>query len=489
MEPISALILLGVLTAASARTVSSGVTDVVAQAKGRTPPSLEKWRHNQKRKEARGEQPASEEPSPWKRRWHNAAEKHNAKAAQKHQADMEYLRDHGHENVAKRKKKLERRGNRRDAVNTRVAGWSSSSWDAIKQSTEAARERAAEREAWRENARRDNADDVGSSNSDADAAAGPDATVLPFQRPSSETEQPLDDETAARRRYDPDEITARWRDAISRGETTTNVLTVEQWNSLPQDTRDQLIAETIAAGHSPMLHSLDGTSTRLAPSNNKKKDVLSQTDSEHELVGDPDSPTRQVSVAELRRRRDAEERERQRAYEAAEAQAHREHAERMAQIQQSSTTNTGGTEDMNNTATEITDLDTAMSFSQETARYADTVGATLSDMTPQIEAAAKGLEAEAAQYEQGKASLEGEGFKSKVTGRFDTAADALHAAAQALRTAAQTVTEASEQVGTAGGEMRGAAKVFGDQQAVAEQIGAAAQDGGVSKRTDFYAPA
>ncbi len=425
MDPLSMLILLGIVTVTASRTVGSAVTDSIAQAKGHTPPSLEKWRSNQKTKEARGEKRAATEPSPWRRRWNNSIEYRNAKAAQKHQADMEHLRDHGGENVAQRKAKLERRTRRRDALNTRVAGWGASSWEAAKQAAENAKnthhERKTEKQAWRENNRRDSADPtpVNRDNTAAPAeTATPtpgsgDATVLPFHRPES-------DEAA---------LVARWRDAVASGESNPDVLTAEEWNSLPSATRDKLIAETQKAGFTPGEHRPDGTWSPL--------------------------PTTSATP-------------------------------------QNETHNSDGGTDMsttNTSTTEITDLDTAITFTQETAKYTDTVSAVLSDILAQLDAATSGLNAEAGQYEQGKASLSEEGFGSKVTGRFDSGSEALNAAAEALKTVAMTVTEATEQVGTAGGEMRGAAKTFSDQLALQEQIGAAAQDAGVSKRTDFYAPA
>ncbi|MBO0874514.1 MAG: hypothetical protein J2P19_14075, partial [Pseudonocardia sp.] len=125
----------------------------------------------------------------------------------------------------------------------------------------------------------------------------------------------------------------------------------------------------------------------------------------------------------------------------------------------------------------------------QTAKYTDDVGSTLDDSIAQITTAAEGLAAEAAQYEQAQASLSGEGFGEKVTGRFASAAEALQAAAEALKTSRDQIDSAKEQVSSAGSEMRSATKVFSDQQSVAESVAAAQQDAGVSKRTDFYAPA
>lgn len=147
-------------------------------------------------------------------------------------------------------------------------------------------------------------------------------------------------------------------------------------------------------------------------------------------------------------------------------------------------------EDLKNTsATEITDLDTAITYSGETAKYADTVSSTLEDILAQISAAASGLLAEADQYEQAKANLADEGFGPKLTARFDTGAEALRLAAEALKVAGDRVQAAGEQVAAAGSEMRAASQAFSDQLAVSESVGAAQADAGVSKRTAFYSPA
>lgn len=424
MDPITALILAGVLASVSFHTLGTAISDVFSSKNGDEPPSLTKWRENQQRKAERGEKRASAEPSPWRRRWDNAVEYRNAKAAQKHTARMEDVRDNGRENVDRHKQRLARRRARREAINTTVAGWGASSWEMAKRAAESARDNAKDRQG-RETSRGDKPEEPVSHEAE-DAVE--DGTVVPFQRPGESNE-------------------AQGQDEPSSSESTTE--------GVP--------------------HRQQGGATGQTPVNPETK-----------FVTDPDDPGRGVSIAELQRRRAAQER-----------QAEREHQERMARIQQggddeldtASNTDLGEDSEMssNTTTTEITDLDTATSFAQETARYADRVAATLADILGQLDTAAKGLDAESGQYEQGQASLEEEGFGSKVTGRFASSAEALHTAAEALRQAVTAVSDASEQVSTAGGEMRGAAKTFGDQQAVAEQIGAAAQDAGVSKRTGFYA--
>lgn len=179
MDPISALLFAIALTTVGAKTAASGVSDVIAQQKGTTPPSMEKWRGRQERRKARGEKPETE-PGPWRRRWRNNIEARNQKAAQKHEAKMEHLRDNGRGNVDKHKKKLERRAARREQVGTRLAEMGNSSWEATKQAAVDARDARAERKAWKENDRRDAGDAPDDGEDQEQTGPGGIAAVLPF---------------------------------------------------------------------------------------------------------------------------------------------------------------------------------------------------------------------------------------------------------------------------------------------------------------------
>ncbi|TDX84966.1 hypothetical protein [Amycolatopsis arida] len=187
MDPISAMLLAGVMAVLVTRTAASAVTDTIAQAKGKTPPSLEKWRKKQDARARRGEQ-VEADPGPWRRRWRNAVEYRNAKAAQKHQARMEFLRDHSREIVDRHKRRLEKRAARRDRIGATVAGWGNSSWEAAKHAAEQAREAHLERLAWKENERRsadpDDVPDTAQLDTDPTGDPGREAAVLPFRRPA-----------------------------------------------------------------------------------------------------------------------------------------------------------------------------------------------------------------------------------------------------------------------------------------------------------------
>lgn len=457
MDPLSALLLAGILSTLVTRTAGAAITDAMAQSRGKTPPSLEKWRARQKQRAARGER-AQEDPGPWRRRWRNAVEVRNAKAAQKHQARLEHIRDQGPEAVAKHKQRLQRRAQRWEAINSRVAGWGASSWSAAKQATEPVRERRREAQAWRENARRDQGDQ-----SDTDSLDTEGADILPFPD-SRQDEQVL--AFASRPRGDGTaEIT------VSTGEDGDSNITGDPrdpstWRGTDRYGRD------IQTGIGPSREVS-------RPGEGFESSVI--TDSDTELVGSAVSPERHI-VRQHQWQQDGDgDTEEEAPSNLLAFPGMHENNEQQDED--------GDTEmNTNSTATEITDLDTAIEFSQDTARYTDTVTATLSDIVAQLEAATQGLQAEAGAYDAAQGTLSGEGFSEKLTGRFDSAQEALHAAAEAVKQAANQVSAASEQVGTAGGEMRGATQVFSDQVALQEQIGAAQQDAGAAKRTDFYSP-
>lgn len=371
MDPLSALLLAGVLSALVTRTAGSAVTDAIAQSRGKTPPSLEKWRARQAQRSARGER-AQADPGPWRRRWRNEVEARNARAAQKHQARLDHIRDQGPDMVAKHKQRLQKRADRRDAIGTRVAGWGKTSWSAAKQTAERAAEPARERRAWRENARRDaraSQDTDTTTADDLDTDTGADVLPFPDRRQSTE---------------DGDVVHDSDRFALASPERQI----------VPDDRQHPTPADTDQDGDPTMTH---------AP-----------------------------------------------------------------------------------TTTEITDLDTAIMFSAETAKYTDTVSATLADITAQLAAAVQGLQAESGAYEGAEGNLIGAGFGSQITGLFGAGQAALNDAAEAVKQALDQVSAAADQVDTAGGEMRDANRVFGDQISVAESIGAARQYAGVARDTSFY---
>lgn len=140
-----------------------------------------------------------------------------------------------------------------------------------------------------------------------------------------------------------------------------------------------------------------------------------------------------------------------------------------------------------NTSTEITSLDTAIGFGEDSAKYTSTVIGEMADLPGLIETFAKGCTAEAQAYENAASQVD-EAFRgdSKAQAQFTAAAEALNAAAEALKTAATKVGEASEETATANGAMKTLVKFFTDKIGTREAINAEKENGGAAKSTDWY---
>lgn len=141
MDPISAMLVAGLLTVLFTKTAGSAVTDVAAQAKGKTPPSLEKWRGREEKRRGQGRK-ARSEPGAWQRRMQNAADRSNEKSAQKHQAKLDRLREQAPDNMAAHKDRLDRRQQRRDQARAAVGRFASNSWEQTKAGAAGLRQRA-----------------------------------------------------------------------------------------------------------------------------------------------------------------------------------------------------------------------------------------------------------------------------------------------------------------------------------------------------------
>lgn len=508
MEPLTAILLIGIMTVATVKTAGTAVNDGIASARGHTPPTQERWRVNEEKRRERGEKPRKD-PGGIRRIWQNQMEYAAEKSAKKHQGRMEYLADHGDEIAAGKRGRMERADRHRQAVGGVLARAGGSSWEAMKTAAQKAAEarrnhaeHATERQAWRENERRD-ADTAGWVDDDgrghprrysSESGSGwqlpvvygedgnpycvhPDGSWSPYESSSIEAEDAVADGTVVPfdRQSSPEQDDRRWRNDNRNRE----------WATGPQ------------SGPPTTQHNTA-----------RGEQAATETDPEHDRVRDPDRPGHTVSVAELQRRREEQSRERQRQHDAAEAQAAREHTERMAGARPANTDESKTEQDSTGSnaesaaqehqegtnmpqpqsgSTEITDLTTAQMRAKESQQYAGKVQAVLSDQLASIQAAIAGMQSEAQMQESGSGSLAGEGFTSRITGRFDSGAEKYHNAVAALQkqvTAAQT---ALEEVETAAAEMKTAAAFFGKQQSLADEVGAAKQDGGVSKRTDFYA--
>ncbi len=442
MDPLSALLLAVLLTSLGAKTVLAAATDAIAVARGKTPPSQERWQARQKARAARGEAP-EKDPGPVRRWWRNAVEEHNVKAAQKHQARMELLDENADANVARHKDKLRKRAERWDRVGAKISKLGSSSWDAAKNAAataaaktkdavEKAKEAYDEHQAWKENERR--SPDPAFSDSEPEPEpdyGGPDAEILPFRRPDTAdssgctwlllaSSQPCGDLVKPGDRFCPEHEAQSTRGC---GWASGN-------SDFPPCTEPRVANNVVfCAGHIAEYERRTGTTVPLPP-----KPVH-------------DSTTTDTATAE------------------------------------------GNTVSDNKKDTvEINDLDSAIAYCEATVRYTSgTITSTLGDLNAQLKAALDGLAAEATDHETALASIADEGFREKITGRFTAAIDALTVAVAALKGAQEGITAAEDQTATATSEMRSAKKFFEEQKGIAENVNAAKEDGGVAKRTAFYA--
>ncbi|GAB2763238.1 hypothetical protein GCM10027174_44910 [Salinifilum aidingensis] len=522
MDPFSAILLIGLMTVATVKTAGTAATDGIAQARGQTPPSQERWRAKEERRRQRGEQPR-QDPGGLRRIWQQHTEAAAEKSAAKHRGKLEYLRDHGDEIAEGKKRQLERAARRREYLGGKMAQAGGSSWDALKTAAQKAAEakrthgeRKLEDEAWRENERRG---DVDVADAEPTDAGGEDAAVLSFtRRPrgdgSTEVEVNPGGDGDSTITGDPaDPLT--WQGTDSRGrdiqtgrgpsrmetapdgsegvvhDTDTYRLRTDETpeRRIVLDAQRQRDAEATGSGEEESAAQKDG------------EDALTdqKTDPEKDYLLDPDKRSMdRISVADLHRRRAREDEDRrradekaQRAHEAEQAQAEREHRERLSQIQQPSTNttdNSGGTEmsTPNSSSVEITDLETAQLRSDESAQYAATVQSVLDTQIAGIQKAIAGMEAEAAQQEQGSTSLTGEGFDTGITGRFDRGQESFTNAVAALRQLDQALNTAKDEVNLAQNEMKSASSFFSQQRSISESLSAAGQGGGISSRTGFY---
>lgn len=165
MDPITMMILCGIVASLVVKTAGAAVTDVVATARGKTPPSQTRWEARQAVRAARGERP-EKDPGMFGRWWRNAAEEQAAKAAQKHRAKMEILEEDEEDNVDAYKAKYRERAERWDELGEKVSSWAGTSWEnckaaaakvvvVVKEAAEEFKERRDEAAAWEENERRD----------------------------------------------------------------------------------------------------------------------------------------------------------------------------------------------------------------------------------------------------------------------------------------------------------------------------------------------
>lgn len=122
MDPASALFFALLLTVVGAKTIGAAVTDTVAVAKGKEPPSKQRFEDRQRRREAKGHLRQAD-PGPWRRRWQNSMAEQREKIDAKHEGAMAWLRDHHDDLVSKEYRKRERRARRWEQVGAAAGGF------------------------------------------------------------------------------------------------------------------------------------------------------------------------------------------------------------------------------------------------------------------------------------------------------------------------------------------------------------------------------
>lgn len=342
MDPLSAILLIGIMTVATVKTGSAAVNDGIASAQGKPPPSQERWRAREERRRERGEQPRKD-PGGVRRIWQNQMAYAAEKSAHKHQGKLDYLDRNGADIATGKRERMERADRRRQIVGGKLAQAGGASWEALRTAASKAQSRRNQTDGEPSGGDPSHPDvpDAPVISTPEGAESNRDAMVLPFQR-----------------QHQPDHVDTirRWREVLHAGGDTRDAVSSDEWNALPSDTRDQLIAEARAAGFRVVQTRPDGSQRVIHPaedsdtngsargtgrggsgSRSTGAEPAQSTDPEHDFVRDPDDPTRRVSVAELQRRRREQAAARRRQHDADQAQADRDHAERMAGVHPDST--------------------------------------------------------------------------------------------------------------------------------------------------------
>uniref|UniRef100_UPI003F493EB5 hypothetical protein n=1 Tax=Amycolatopsis sp. CA-096443 TaxID=3239919 RepID=UPI003F493EB5 len=164
MDPISAIILSGMLAPIVLRFLGNAATDVIATAKGQEAPSHTRWKASQARRVARGERP-EKPPGRTRRWWRDSVERANAKAAHKQAAALERMDENADQIKDRHKEKLAKREARKDWARDRLAKGAGLSWDMTKAAARGTADvvspaRRAEKRAWNMNSGKPEIGDV-----------------------------------------------------------------------------------------------------------------------------------------------------------------------------------------------------------------------------------------------------------------------------------------------------------------------------------------
>ncbi|WP_020421127.1 hypothetical protein [Amycolatopsis sp. ATCC 39116] len=522
MDPFSALILAGILSVLVTRTVASAVTDTIAQAKGQTPPSLEKWRQRQKERAARGEAP-ERETGPWRRRWRNAVEHHNAKAAQKHAARMEFLRDNGPQNVAREKAKLQRRAQRWDKIGATVAGMGNTSWEAAKIWAEGVKERRTEARAWKENEKRTadpvdnqlryaeyedstdgapsaspgNYDDEGGTANDrafersrASGSAGiilaPEgetpqerAARLAAMNPADRARAMDNNELFWAAEQDYDKLSGPERLAIRDQLYQRGYTELAATAGMPEYMHGELAAWAVNARKAGVIRNVDEMDRLL---NRPFEDALGLESFNNATVlpfrnraSEPDTDSTTTMPEPHGNGDNTEEDD--------------ANADNSTPTDRDNTDSTEGTPTAMTTPThsgEITDLPSALAYVTATSNYCAQISSTFETTKAQATASVNDLQAQLAALETAQSTLAGQGFDGTVTGPIARIHEHFTTLINNLKQVEALLATTDDALGSATGDLNAAEAVFTSQLGIAEQV---QSQSSVADNTGFYANA
>lgn len=533
MDPITGIIVAGLMTMALFKTAGSTVTDLIAQNQGKTPPSLEKWRDRNQARAKHGHTPRRE-PGPMWRRMQNAFDGYFERGIEKGRAKREgklaHLQQTRPDKVEAARARKETWERRRKNAGEKVGHYVGLTAEGIRLAVSPNERR--ERAAWQEKQRRDNegsvVTDPNPSQSEMEASdAGVDGTgeqVAPNQHavwpptesghefawppghnrvtwpdypngPSNYWKSKLETANGQQNTDLPgqEELVARWRSSIESGVSDPGIMTAKEWNSLPSETRDMLIAETKAKGASVEEKTDDGTVRRLGKNHLPSQDDLlarlrsakerggSATVSAEEWNSLPPE-TRDMLIAECEATggfvQGTED----------DGTVRKPEENHSPDEQHSNNTpETAGTTEGTNTMTamhsgEINSLADAQAFTETGVSVCDQISGTFENSEAQATTTVQDLERMLASIETGQSSLAGQGL-NEAAGIIGGANEALAAMRNSVQEVQTLLASAKEAIGQARANLADAGQKLSAQQGIAEEVSAHSE---VAENTSFY---
>ncbi|GAA4891253.1 hypothetical protein [Saccharopolyspora cebuensis] len=445
MDPLTASLLLIALLGTTTKVAGAAVTDIVAKAKGETPPSLEKWRLRHQAKLARGEK-SHPTPRYTRRLWDNATEARTAKAAQRHEARMQIIREGGPEAVARHKQRMRKRAARRAQVSATLAKWGNVSWDQAKRSARDTREVIAERR--------------------ADRAARKDSSAAPVEDTPLAGDQTTD-QTAG-------QVTGQGEVAAAEG-TSSGESPGPQGGAGTEEPTAKVIPlrrDTPGSEQEQPDPAADPPTTANEPSG--------APEPQEDTTPDPAPGEHPVSDSEPAPPADGPGTERTDTPQSASASSSTEAASR--------STDQGSTIVTTQHSGEITDLSTALVYSRDTQAYCGLIVGTFEAACAQAQATSQAFNAELGKLETAQATLTEKGFNGRIIGHLAATGESFAALSGEMSRIAEQLSALHDSLAEAQSGLAAAERAFTEQLGIQEQV-QSQKANGVARDTDFYANA